>query len=42
MGRDMTKLEHYCYLRYKKSSHRKYQLFWMNMHLKIGNVLFAK
>lgn len=39
--RDNKKLEHYCYLRYLKAKTVEAELFWINMHLKIGESIYA-
>ena len=40
-GKQLKKLEHFCYLRWQKAQgkRRETELFWNNMHNKIGEML---
>lgn len=38
----LRRIEHYCYLRWQKAVTREAELCWINMHVKVGDLLWRQ
>ena len=41
-GARLKRIEHYCFLRWQKALTREAELFWINKHLQIGEMLLTR